>query len=359
MNTFNAASKHMTSAEREELFDEFRARLIFEMTQLTRDHSHPTAGPISEFLRNLPTLQWNSKVLGSQLAERLYDATAKQTPGRRDNFSTAWRPTRFEDYTQEWFLTTCKSLHIAPILHRKIWEEVYVVNTLENAGKLAPGMRGICFGVGQERLPAYFASRGARVLGTDLAPSNQDAASWINTDQHGSLEKLFHEDLVTKDQFDSLVEFQYADMNNISPALHGQFDFCWSICAFEHLGSIENGLRFVENSGKLLKAGGIAVHTTEYNYSSNDQTIDNWGTVLFRRKDFESLAERLINGGYRIPSLDFDVGSTPMDQFIDVPPYPGHRSFLDSNLSPLHLKLLVDGFPATCFGLNFSRGSRD
>ena len=40
---------------------------------------------------------------------------------------------------------------------------------------------------------------------------------------------------------------------------HGQFDFVWSACAFEHLGSILNGLEFVVNSVKCLKPGGVVL----------------------------------------------------------------------------------------------------
>ena len=98
------------------------------------------------------------------------------------------------------------------------------------------------------------------------------------------------------------------------------------------------------------------MHTTEFNYASDDETIDNWGTVLLRRKDFQSLASRLVRAGYAIPSIvRFDVGDTPVDYFVDVPPYPHHKQYLHPGLSALHLKLMVDGFPTTCFGLLFSR----
>jgi hypothetical protein len=40
--------------------------------------------------------------------------------------------------------------------------------------------------------------------------------------------------------FDALVDFDVADMNAMPDTL-GQFDFVWSACAFEHLGSIRQG----------------------------------------------------------------------------------------------------------------------
>jgi hypothetical protein len=235
-------------------------------------------------------------------------------------------------------------------LHRKVWEEAYVVNTLRS--KLKPGMKGIVFGVGEERLPSLFASYGCEILATDLNPNEEASQGWANTAQLGSLDKIYKDDLVDRESFDLLVSFEYADMNNIGEHLHGQFDFCWTLCAFEHLGSIEKGLQFIENTGKLLKSGGISAHTTEFNYSQDDATIDNWGTVLFRKQDFESLAIRLSE--YALPTIDFNVGKNPIDSFIDMPPYAWHEGH-NEKLNHCHLKLMVDGFPTTCFGVSFQK----
>jgi SAM-dependent methyltransferase len=146
-------------------------------------------------------------------------------------------------------------------------------------------------------------------------------------------------------------------MNDIPKDLHGKFDFCWSVCALEHLGTIDHGLRFVKESAKVLKPGGVAVHTTEFNYSQEEKTIDNWGTVLFRVKDFIKLKVQLERSDYIIPPVSFDVGSTPVDWFIDIPPYPGEEGYYDKTMSPLHLKLMVDGFPTTCYGITFQKPS--
>jgi SAM-dependent methyltransferase len=351
------AAIELDPTSRQRLIDEIRAALIKEMFELTTAQQQPNTSAFNEQFRNLPAMRWNVKALGADLAARHFGAVAaSRQPVFHDAFEARWQPTRFHDYLQAWFQDTCTSLRLAPILHRKIWEEVYVVNTLRQAGLLGPGRRGIVFGVGQERLPAYFAGLGTQVLATDLAPDNASARDWIETAQHGSLDKLYYPEYVERGPFDANVRFRHVDMNNIADDLDGGFDFCWSICAFEHLGSIEQGLRFVERTGRLLKPGGMAVHTTEFSYTDNERTIDHWPTVLFRRRDFELLAERLRARGYELPPLDFDVGSTPVDFFIDIPPYPQHKAaYYQSELSALHLKLMVDGFPATCYGLNFRK----
>jgi SAM-dependent methyltransferase len=345
------------AAVRHALMDELRRVLASEMFERTTANHQPNANPFNEHFRDLPALHWNLKALGADLAARHYgQVAASRVPLRDDPFVCAWRPTRFEDYLQRWFLETCARLRLAPVLHRKLWEETYVVNCLHARGKLAPGCRGIVFGVGQERLPAYIASMGAEILATDMPLDSRGARDWIETEQHGSLERLFYPDYLTREEFSRLVSFRYADMNHVPDDLDGSFDFCWSICAFEHLGSIDKGLAFVERSGRLLRPGGVAVHTTEFNYTSDEQTIDNWGTVLFRRRDLQALYQRLEASGFEVPAIEFGVGSEPVDFFVDVPPYPQHReAYYHPEMSALHLKLMVDGFPATCFGLCFGR----
>ncbi len=147
-------------------------------------------------------------------------------------------------------------------------------------------------------------------------------------------------------------------MNMISPDLTG-FDFCWSICAFEHLGSIAHGLDFVENSLATLRPGGIAIHTTEFNIEPDGPTIDNWVTVLFQRKHMIDLADRLRAKGHEVAPFDFDYGSKPLDYFIDIPPYHGQASdHLVAWLGqPGHLKMCIDGFVSTCIGMIITKAN--
>jgi hypothetical protein len=57
----------------------------------------------------------------------------------------------------------CKQIHREPIWHRKLWEWAYIVYHLKSAGMLHAGYKGVCFGVGNETLPAFFASMGPLV----------------------------------------------------------------------------------------------------------------------------------------------------------------------------------------------------
>lgn len=234
----------------------------------------------------------------------------------------------------------CDELHESPSTHRKQWEFCYILQALETSGVLYSGARGLGFGVGDEPLTAAFAARGIGVMATDLEVGIAAQQGWVETDQHArSKDVLNNRGLCPQEQFDRLVDFRFMDMNAIDADLQG-FDFCWSACALEHLGSIEQGLQFIEASLDCLRPGGVAVHTTEYNCQSNDATLDNASTVLFRQRDLIKLAKRLRRRGHEIV-LNFNTGDQPLDLHIDVPPYS------QSN----HLKLQIAQWVTTSFGI--------
>ncbi|SIT50131.1 conserved hypothetical protein [Paraburkholderia piptadeniae] len=206
--------------------------------------------------------------------------------------------------------------------HRKLWEWIFVFHHLEQAGVLKEGNRGIGFGVGQERLPAVFANRGVTVLATDAPPEIGVSSGWTETGQHSdSLAELKFPEIVSDAVFDAKVAHRFCDMNAISDDLTS-FDFTWSCCSFEHLGSLEAGMQFVINSvEKSLKPGGVAVHTTEFNLSSNDETIKEGHTVLYRRRDLEELVERLRTAGHEVQRFIVAPDSHFLDFHVDLPPY--------------------------------------
>ena len=141
-------------------------------------------------------------------------------------------------------------------IHRKWWEWEFIYNRLSKAGVLRPGMRGLGFGVGFEKLPSFFASFGANITATD-APGGINWSDSSNASDY--LDKLFSSELIDRESFDNLVYFEYCDMNDIPEHLTN-YDFCWSSCAFEHLGSLQHGLDFVINSiERTLKVGGTSL----------------------------------------------------------------------------------------------------
>ncbi len=229
-------------------------------------------------------------------------------------------------------------------LHRKIWEWSFIATALADNHMLKAGTTGLGFGVGKEPLVALFASLGSKILATDQSPEAAGAAGWSESNQFAHEPAAMNEKgLCDPEQFEKMVSFRTVDMTDIPKDLHG-FDFTWSSCAFEHLGTIQKGLRFVIEQMECLRPGGIAVHTTEFNVSSNGETIESGPTVLFRRNDLEELSKQLKNMTHRI-NLDFALGANEADLHIDRPPWSG-----------AHLRLDHDGYVITSFGLVIQKG---
>lgn len=225
-------------------------------------------------------------------------------------------------------------------MNRKIWEWCYIAEALAQRGMLAHGKRGLGFAVGKEPLPSLFAAHGATIVATDLPDDRAAAAGWAATNQHAaSLEALNERGLCPPELLRERVTFEPADMNRIPEHLRG-FDFVWSACSLEHLGSIARGEQFVYNALACLEPGGVAVHTTEYNVSSNDDTVDHRSTVLLRRRDVERIAATLEAAGHRVAPLDLSPGDMPLDEIVDVPPYRDEP----------HLKVQIKRYVCTSVG---------
>ncbi len=241
----------------------------------------------------------------------------------------------------------CNEFRETPRYHRKQWEFVYICQTLFERGYLVPGKRAVGFGVGREPLVSLFASRGVSVLASDLDIEDAKRLGWVSTNQHSDDQSDLNQlGLCEPNEFNRLVTFKNIDMNKI-PVDIGCFDFCWSSCAFEHLGSIRRGLDFVLNSARLLKSGGMAVHTTEFNVSSNDRTLDNNESfVIFRRQDIELLVSELSAENFVVEAIDYFSDTDSLEQYIDMPPYQ----------EKLHLRLQLAGeFTATSIGIIVKR----
>jgi len=231
------------------------------------------------------------------------------------------------------------------LFHRKLWEYIYIAQALYERGMLSEGKNGLGFAVGTEPLPALFARYGCQITATDLNAGSQASATWSAANQHAdSLSVLYKPELCAKEQFYKNVRFKYLDMNNISPEETG-YDFCWSSCAFEHLGSIELGKLFIKNMINCLKPGGVAVHTTEYNLSSNQDTLTEGWNVVFRRQDFEEMVEELTAQGHFVEPLDFRLDGTYWDDLVAIPPYE------PPYISTPHFKLILGDYISTSFGL--------
>ncbi len=207
------------------------------------------------------------------------------------------------------------------MLHRKMWEWLFIAQALAERDMLRPGRVGLGFGVGQEPLVALFASMSCDVVATDQPRARAVSTGWTDSaiEWAGGLAGLNRDGLCPDDLFARHVRYREVDMNALPRELRN-FDFTWSSCALEHLGSLQAGADFVLAQMRCLRPGGVAVHTTENNVSSNEDTLETGGTVLFRRRDVDDLERRLRDAGHSI-DVDYTEGTTPADLHVDVPPY--------------------------------------
>lgn len=255
-------------------------------------------------------------------------------------------PCRYEHFSTDWYQKWSKLLGYpftdqASHAVRKWWEYAAIAQALDERGLLTPENRGVGFAVGREPLASLFAARGVSITATDLHPHLSDA-QWSESGQHAAaLDDIWAgEDICHRRDFDRLVTFRPMDMNNL-PNGDRSFDFAWSSCAFEHLGSLDHGTAFVKNAMRFLKPGGVAVHTTEYNVASNSETVSSGGAVIYRRCDLEDLERSLrsIRCGMEFP--DFDCGTHKYDLLYDEEPF--------FTTARPHLKLLQDGHVCTSY----------
>jgi hypothetical protein len=225
------------------------------------------------------------------------------------------QPCTAAQFAEPDYARICAMMQVKPRLHRKQWEFVYIIRSIERAGLIAPGRRGLVFGVGRERLPAIFVAGGCQITATDL-PVADSIGAWTGGNQHAdSLDKIFFPTLVGRKKFMSNASFRPVNMNSIPDDLSG-FDFCWSSCALEHLGSLGHGLDFIRNSLKCLKPGGIAVHTTEFNLGSAQDTLEDGPCVVYRETDIVNFVDEMRAAGHEV-GLNLNPGTEPADFMID------------------------------------------
>jgi hypothetical protein len=325
---------------------------------LLAENSQPNPDAIMMAIRDISIANMNIKAFGYDLARSLAAALPIPESTAPRHVGLASKASVQADLETDWTAHWSAELQVPVVFHRKLWEACYILQAIYEEGHLRAGARGLGFGCGVEVTPSYLASHDIAVTVTDLAQEDAQSAGWAATNQHiSSLEQTYHPHLVSRELFDRNISLRDVDMTAIPDDLVG-YDFCWSMCALEHLGTIQAGLDFIESSLKTLRPGGLAVHTTEFNLDPDSPTIDNWPTVLFQQKHFEGLAERLRAQGHYVAPFDFDYGDKPMDRFIDIPPFSYNLpKKLDEWFGqPLHMKVSVDGFPCTCFGIIIRKG---
>jgi SAM-dependent methyltransferase len=220
----------------------------------------------------------------------------------------------------------CSEIKMPHMRHRKQWEYIYIIASIMKSGLVKPNARGLSFGCGTEPMAAFFAKMGCSIVGTDMPPAMAKDASWTQYDQHASNKHALNVNgICDSDTFERNVDFRFVDMNNIPDDLTG-FDFLWSSCALEHLGSLDHGWSFIKNAMKCLKPGGVAVHTTEFTISSLDETYESPEVSFYRKNDIYRLAEDLKSTA-KIHAPNFRCMSNDRDELVDRRPFTASEQY--------------------------------
>jgi hypothetical protein len=303
--------------------------------------------PILREVRWWQRLSWRADHLQANqaLIARHLCGTPAPTLPEDPGFGTTSALCREDHFRLPEYHRWCAALKLQPVFQRKQWEFAWLLAALERAGMLRPGVRALGFGVGREILPAFFAARGMQVTATDQSLTSAQGTGWIGYGQHASgLAALSHPQVVADGELERLVSFRTVDMNHIPDDLTG-FDVVWSACALEHVGTLDLAVAFIERSLACLRPGGVAVHTTEFNCTSDEHTITKGLTVLFRRRDLVALSERLAHQGHVMAPLALEPGSGFLDRYVDMPPFNQDAS----------LRLLLERHVAASVGILIRR----
>ena len=311
---------------------------IAGMLRLTNpEGSTPNINDLWRVTKDVEALKLTVKFFGYELAKALLASLPPLASGGPFQAAMTSRPATQADLEANWTRFWSAQIRENHAIHRRAWEHAYVLQAISQAGRMRPGAKGLVLGAGDGPLVSYLASKGCDITVVDTTAPDPD--------------RIFRSNLLDRATFDRNVKLRMADLNSIPQDLRG-FDFCFSVSQAHMLGSIARGMNFMESAADVLNSGGVAIHTTEFSFAIDDQTIDNWVTVLFQRRHFEEIAQRLAARGCRVMPLTFDVGSQPLDRFIDVPPFdmPG-TNLKDWSRDAMHIKVNIDGFPCTSFGL--------
>jgi len=226
------------------------------------------------------------------------------------------------DFDKGWLRNALIEMKCDYMIHKKYWEWAVVFKILMDNYCIKDGSKGLGFGVGTEPLPALFAKYGCDVLATDAPPENEVSRLWDEGDQYMSSKEVLNDKGICEEElFLTNVDCRYVDMNAIPEDLHDTFDFTWSAGSFEHIGGLDKSIEFFRNQMKCLKPGGIGVHVTEYNISSDDETINAPNMVFFRNKDIQRMAECIERDGHYMEPVNFNRGDEPDDFEESKPPF--------------------------------------
>ncbi len=176
-----------------------------------------------------------------------------------------------EDYCHPDFNAVInKVLGHLPSYHRKQWEFVVIYLNLLQSGKLNTDAVGASFGAGREPLIYIITRLVKSFMATDLYIYN---TGWATAKVERDVScRDFVLELAADDFPKEKLIVQEMDMRKLDMP-DSSLDFCYSSCAFEHIGVHEDFVSHLREVKRVLKDDGVYVMTTEHLFMHETMAI--------------------------------------------------------------------------------------
>jgi SAM-dependent methyltransferase len=215
-----------------------------------------------------------------------------------------------EDYQSPEFKHVLEDVFKQPAsYHRKQWEFVVIYLNLLKFGKLNADSVGASFGAGRERLIYDVSSVVKKLTATDLYIYNTEWAT-AKIEQDMTCREFVLNGAPGKFNAHDSLDVIEMDMRSLEFD-DDSLDFCYSSCAFEHIGHFEDFVNHLKEVKRVLKNGGVYVMTTEHLF--NHPTMKVKGNYKF---DFDFLLEIFKEADF-YPQEEFD--SQIMRDYLNSP----------------------------------------
>lgn len=199
--------------------------------------------------------------------------------------------------------------------NRKTWEFIHVYRGLKQLGQLDGTARILGLGVGHECLVYALTHVCQQVVATDLYESQSwDTASMTVQEVYERNPFPYQRDRLTVQHMD-MTRLDYPDAS---------FDCVWSCCAIEHVNQFRDLHQVYAEIHRVLKPGGIAALTTEFNVTDSPSYEPN---MLFTDRPWLEVwltgSDPLVQGFELIDSPDFEISNDPRNQPVERKGLPG------------------------------------
>ena len=234
------------------------------------------------------------------------------------------------------------SLRERPRFHRKQWEFARIFLALRHLGLLDRGRVGLSLGAGRERLLYALAPHVRRLFAADLYGEDSDWADARCIDVEAYLREGAPFEVDTSTLTGLRMDMRALEFGE------GVVDFCYSSCAVEHIGDLDDVLRHLREVRRVLRDGGVYVFTTEFHFG--DELIRHPHDYIFPAAALEDLVA--ASGLTPISAVDASVhphaANKPLPANLEAFAF-GHGSDLPPWLThePTHVQLMRGRHPFT------------